>query len=433
MKRESRKTRFVTFTVLIVFLLLATTQPVQATSGPREAQGVVVDRDGNPVQGAVLTFTPADAANKQPVTAKTNKKGRFFINLFSDKGDNFNIAIEAEGFLPVAVFLESRTVNKVLLGDSITKEIKYGQNLPEIFIRPLGKGEVKITLAPAADVLAAAQAEAAEVAAKEAAKKPAVQPQKDPWAEALALAADGDLADAVPFFAEAIEKKPDDLERRETFAKVLYQLDRHDDAVAQATMAVDLAPQSVGPRMVIYSSHVARGDLDAAKTVLEEARTIAPENLNVLEQMGYIADQQGDTAAAIEAYEQIVGISAGNADVWARLGDLYAEMGESAKSEAAYERVGELDPEGAHRVFFNIGALIMNRSSRTEEDTRKAIDAFRKAIQVKPDYAEAHKQLAFALLGTGDRSGAKMELQAYVLHAPDAPDAEQMKNLAEAM
>ncbi len=126
-------------------------------------------------------------------------------------------------------------------------------------------------------------------------------------------------------------------------------------------------------------------------------------------------------------------IEVGKADAWARLGDLYAGIGKSAKSEAAYERVGELDPEGAHRVFFNIGALIMNRTSRTDAETRKAIDAFRKAIQAKADYAEAHKQLAFALLGTGDRSGAKTELLAYVQHAPNAPDAEQMKNLADAL
>ena len=215
MNLETRKTPAVRFTALIAFLLVVTTLPVQATSGPREAQGVVLDGEGNPVQGAILTFTPADSANKQPVTAKTNKKGRFFINLFSDKGDNFAIAIQAEGFLPVEVFLESRNVNRVLIGDPITKKLKYGQSIPEIYIRPLGQGEVRITLAPEADVLAVAQAEAAAVAAKENAAKEAAQPQKDPWAEALALAADGDLGDAVPFFEEAIEKKPDDMERRD--------------------------------------------------------------------------------------------------------------------------------------------------------------------------------------------------------------------------
>jgi tetratricopeptide (TPR) repeat protein len=433
MNLETRKTPAVRFAIPIVLLLVAATLPVQATSGSRDARGEVLDSEGNPVQGAIITFTPADSANKTPVTAKTNKKGRFFINLFSDKGDNFDIAIEAEGFLPVEVFLESRNVNRTLVGDPITKQLKYGQSIPEIYIRPLGTGEVNITLAPEAEIVAAAQAAAAEVAAKETAKKEAVKVQQDPWAEALALASDGDLTDAVPFFEKAIEKKPDDLERRETFAKVLYQLGRHEDAVEQATKAVELAPQSVGPRMVIYSSHVARGDLDAARAVLDEARAIAPENLNVLEQVGYIAEQQGDTEAAIEAYEQVVEISAAKADVWARLGDLYAGIGESAKSEAAYVRVGDLAPEGAHQVFFNIGALIMNRSTRTEEETSKAIDAFRKAIEVKPDYAQAHKQLAFALIGAGDTSGAKIELQAYVQHAPDAPDAAQMKSLAEAM
>ncbi|NIM02493.1 MAG: tetratricopeptide repeat protein [Acidobacteria bacterium] len=297
-------------------------------------------------------------------------------------------------------------------------------------------GEVNITLAPEAELMAAAQAEAQAEAAAKAAEEggtEAEQPQRDPWAEALSLAQDGDLSEAVPFFEEAVEKKPDDLERRETFAKVLYQLERHDEAVVQASKAVELAPQSVSPRLVIYSSHVSRGDFEAAKAVLEEAQAIAPDNLQVIEQMGYVADQQGDTDGAIAAYERLVGLSDINADAWARLGDLYASKGESAKSEAAYERVGALDPEGAHRVFFNIGALIMNRADRSPEEVQKAIEAFRKAIQVKPDYAQAHKELGLALLGTGDRAGAKAGLLAYVQHAPDAPDAAQMKSLAEAM
>ena len=417
--------------IVVVFVLVA--NPVSAAGGARDAQGIVLDQDGNPVVGAQITFTPVDSANKQPVITKTSKKGRFFVNLFSDRGDDFSIAIEAEGYLPVEVFLESRTVNRVLLGAPITKAIKYGQNLPDIFIRPLGTGEVKITVAPAADVQAEAQAVAQAVAVEEGGTKAPAQAQQDPWDEALSIAADGDLADAVPFFEKAIEKKPEDLERREAFAKVLYQLDRHADAVEQAEKAVELAPQSLGPRMVIYSAHVASGDLDAAEATLAKAHEIAPDNLDVVEQMAYVADQKGDLGAAIAVYEEFVAVNDTHADVWARLGDLYAKSGDSARSEAAYEKVGALDPEGAHSVFFNIGALIMNRSSRTDAETQKAINAFRKAIEVKPDYAEAHKQLAFALLGSGDRGGAKSELQAYVEYAPDAPDAEQMKNLAAAL
>ena len=84
-------------------------------------------------------------------------------------------------------------------------------------------------------------------------------------------------------------------------------------------------------------------------------------------------------------------------------------------------------------MFFNLGALLMNKRDRTEEDTTRAIEAFRKAVELKPDYGQARKQLAFALLGTGDRAGAKAELEAYVAAAPDAPDSAQMKALIESL
>ena len=40
---------------------------------------------------------------------------------------------------------------------------------------------------------------------------------------------------------------------------------------------------------------------------------------------------------------------------------------------------------------------------------------------------------AFALLGTGDRAGAKTELEAYVALAPNAPDSQQMKALIQSL
>ena len=94
-----------------------------------------------------------------------------------------------EGMLPTYVRLESRSVNRVLVGDPQEKNLKYGQSLPNISIRPLGEGIVNLTLAPEADVMAAAQAEAQAVAAAEGGEGgEAAAPTKDPWDEALALA-----------------------------------------------------------------------------------------------------------------------------------------------------------------------------------------------------------------------------------------------------
>jgi Flp pilus assembly protein TadD len=123
----------------------------------------------------------------------------------------------------------------------------------------------------------------------------------------------------------------------------------------------------------------------------------------------------------------VVEVAPDDTEAWMSLGDLYAASGDTAKSEQAYQRVIELEPANAHQIFFNLGALIINNPNRTDADSQKAIAAFRKAVELKPDYAQAHKQLAFALLGVGDRAGAKAALESYVELAPDAPDAAQMR------
>jgi tetratricopeptide (TPR) repeat protein len=324
----------------------------------------------------------------------------------------------------------------VLVGDPEDKKLKYGQSLPNIFIRPLGEGIVSLTLAPESEVMAAAQETMNAIAAAataEAAATPSAAPARDAWDQALSLAGDGDYSEAVPFFEKAIEKQPEEYDRRETFAKVLYQLERFDDAQAQAQAAVAINPNAISPRMVMYSSYISQKAYDDAKRVLNEAREIAPENLNVLEQLAYVSLKQNNKKEAISSYEQIVALDAEKTDAWIQLGDLYAQTGQSDKSEQAFEKVSELAPDDAHQVFFNIGALLVNKADRTDADMKKAIDSFSKAIELKPDYGEAHKQLAFALLGTGDTAGAKAALKQYVAVAPNAPDAAQMKSLADAM
>jgi len=148
-----------------------------------------------------------------------------------------------------------------------------------------------------------------------------------------------------------------------------------------------------------------------------------------LQQMAYVADEAGDIDAAIEANEGVVAVDPQNTDAWMALGDLYAGTGQLEKSEQAYERVVELAPDNAHQIFYNLAALLSNKPDRTDAENRKAIDLLNRAMELKPDYAQAHKQLAFLQLGVGDRASARDSLEHYLQLAPDAPDAENMQNL----
>jgi tetratricopeptide (TPR) repeat protein len=405
-----------------------------------EASGQVLDTDGNPVVGAELTFIPRGNTALE-YTGKTNKKGRYFVpGLFTPvEGDRWDVTIEAEGYLPVEVTIENRTVNRILIGDIETLALKPKQQVPPLNIRPLGHCKVDFKLASEAEVMAQARAEAqaaAQAAAAEAGTgkegAPAV-PQKDPYDEALSLANAGDLESSVPFFEKALKREPDDLGRREAYAGVLYRLHRYDEARAAAQQAIELDPQTVDARMVLYSVAVAEQDLPAAKATLLEAREVAPDNVRVLEQLAWVASESGETDEAIAAYESLTELDPENSNAWLSLGDLYAASGQLEKSEAAFQRMTEIDPEGAHRVFFNLGALMMNKQDRSEADTQKAITAFRKATEIKPDYAQAYRELALALLQVGDTKGAADNLAEYVALAPEAPDAASMQALIKSL
>lgn len=419
------------FVPLLLVALLACA-PALAAPGAVEASGKVEDAEGNPVAGAVVTFAPEDNPEAEYST-KTNKKGRYFLaGMYSSQGDMWTAKIEAEGMLPVEVVIESRTANRVLVGDTQTKKLEAGSKIPAFPIRKLGSAKLDFKLAPEEEVLAQARHEAEAAAAAEGGTAK-VQPQRDPWDEALQLASAGDLDGSIALFEKAVKDKPQDAERHEAIAKVLYQLERHDDAEASAQKAVELAPERVGAHMVLYSVHVARGDLDQARETLEQADQAAPGDVRVLEQLAYLAGETGDSAAAISAYERVAEADPTNTNAWMSLGDLYAAAGQNDKSEAAYQRVIELDPGNAHQIFFNLGALIINKPNRSEAETRKAINAFRKALEIKPDYAQAHKQLAFALLGVGDRAGARDSLEHYIQSAPNAPDTAQMQQLVKTL
>ncbi len=416
---------------ILVLLAAAAVAPALAAPATSDVMGTVVDKNGQPLADVVLRFQPV--GGETPYEGKTNKKGKFWIaGMFNPTPDDrWKIEVVAPGWLPVSMHVESRNVNRQLMGEPYTTKIKAGGPIPEVKIRPLGTATIDLTFASEAEVQAEQQAEAAAAAASAAAAAP--KPAEDVWNEALTLAASGDTAGSIPLFQKAVEEKPDDAERHRTLAKVLYQSGEAARAVPEAARAVELEPDRLENRLVLVKCQLEQGDRAAAKQSLAAARQQFPTETRLLHQSAALAAEDGDTAGAIQSYEAITAMDAQDADAWVSLGDLYARSGQLAKSEAAFERVVTLDPSKAPQLFYNIGALALNKPDRTSADLQKAITALKRAIELKPDYLQAHKQLGFALLGTGDRAGAKAELQEYVRLAPSAPDVAQIQALLKSL
>jgi tetratricopeptide (TPR) repeat protein len=403
--------------------MLATSVAPLAQTGMSTGRGQITDRDGNPIVGAVVSFAPKSSPDRV-YTGESNKKGKYNVSgMFTAvERDMWLVWVEVEGLVAVEATVELRTGNNVLTGDIRTIKLKPGQK-PELPIRPLGSAKIDWVLATP-DQVAQAQAPAA---APSQTAKPAT-PQRDPWAAALQAANDGDLIDSVELFEEAIEDEPESAERRRAFAQVLYQMQDLGRAEVEANKAIELDPDAVESHLVLYSVAVASGDMTKAGEALSTAKAIDPDNPDLLRQMAFVASETGDRAGELAAYEQIIAANPEDVEAWLSLGDLYAKSGDTQKSRQAYERVTELDPANAHQIFFNLGALQTNAGN-----VDKAVEAYRKAIEIKPDYALAHKELAFALVGLGNRSEAAEHLARYVELAPDAADAAQMQALIKSL
>ncbi len=88
------------------------------------------------------------------------------------------------------------------------------------------------------------------------------------------------------------------------------------------------------------------------------------------------------------------------------LGTAYAALGRRADAERLFREAIELRPNHA-RAHFNLAALVV-KDGRAEE----ALGELRRALESDPDFAEAHDALGRLLLLRGERQAAAFHLRA---------------------
>jgi Flp pilus assembly protein TadD len=409
--------------LVLVFVCLCAGPPTRAAA-TSEAMGTVVDAQGNPVEGAVITFVNAADENSK-YEAKTDKKGKYFAAglLYTPPGE-WKVSVRADGFVPSKIKVESKTQSALV---ARFEDAMRADGTPELVpIRPFGDARIDFTLIPADQAPAAGpRAPSAGGAASGGAT--------DPIAKAAERVAQGDLQGSVEYFEKAIEGKPDDIEFRMEYARVLFKLEKLPEAEAQAKKAAELAPGAPGPNRLLASIYYATDRLDLADAAINKERQISPKDPAVLALVAQLADDMGHTDEAVEANEAIVAIDPKNSTAWLSLGDLYTRQGKADKSEEAFRKVTELDPSGAYQTFYNIGTVILNKPSPTPAETRKAVEAFRKAVEIKPDYAAAYKQLAYALLSAGELEQARSAMEKFVELEPDSADAKNFREVLKGL
>jgi len=136
---------------------------------------------------------------------------------------------------------------------------------------------------------------------------------------------------------------------------------------------------------------------------------------------------------AVENYNKALELKPDDAGMHNNLALTFAKMKKFPESKGELEKAAAIDPAGAGKYYYNLGAILTNTGQ-----TDAALEAFKTAIEKDPNYADAHYQYAVALSSkmqtTADGKvipppGMKEALEKYLTLKPDGPYAEGAKGL----
>lgn len=394
--------------------------------------GLVVDQGGEPVKGIQILLSQNMEKELRPMKVKTNKKGMFVYPRVEFFQDGYRLAIESDEYYIREFQLRTRRGTGEIWQDDAGRLTPDTQEVLPVLRYRGANATVYLKLGRIADYAAAPPPQQRE---QQAAAAQPVKPQRElslaeQADEALAL---GDVRTAADLLAKALEESPEDADLRWRRAEVLADAGDTAGALREARAVLERQPERAGARLAMAGWMDRAGQLSSAIPLLEQQRELTPDDTAVLKALvgAYEqADRAQDARAALERWAEL---APSNPEALLGLADVATREGDFAKAEELYERLAQTDPDSADRMYVNVGIAIMNKRSLTTADRERAVTAFEKGLEINPDYARAHFEMAMALLGVNRLGEARGHFARFVELAPDDPRAAQAKSIMEAL
>jgi tetratricopeptide (TPR) repeat protein len=142
-------------------------------------------------------------------------------------------------------------------------------------------------------------------------------------------------------------------------------------------------------------------------------------------------DQQAALAKAIGAYQKAIELKADAPEYHNNYALALAGEKKFPEAQAELQKAAQLDPSNGGKYYYNLGAVLVNTGQLDP-----AGDAFKKAIELDPTYADAYFQYGITLMGKATTgadgkmipvAGTAEAFNKYLELAPNGRDAETAK------
>jgi tetratricopeptide (TPR) repeat protein len=148
-------------------------------------------------------------------------------------------------------------------------------------------------------------------------------------------------------------------------------------------------------------------------------------------------EQEAAIAKSLEAWEKVVSMMPNDPAYHNNYGLALAKAKKFAEATAELEKAAAIDPAGAGKYYYNLGAVLVNTGQLEE-----AGQAFKKAIEADPNYAPAQYQYGVYLVSKATTTpdgqvvpppGTREAFEKYLALEPNGPFAESAKGMLQTL
>jgi len=205
----------------------------------------------------------------------------------------------------------------------------------------------------------------------------------------------GRFADAIKYFAKALELKPDYDLAVVNMANAYRRMGNDAAALAGYEHYLTIDPKNGHVRYLVGEIYMDRGDIAKAEVNFKEALAIDRHVVAARNALGAIAFQRGDVTTAEREIRASLEAKPDLRLAHYNLALIAEQRGDTATAEAEYKKELEMH-EHSFKAAFNLGRLYERTGN-----TNARLAALKQSIEANPTFAEGHFYLAQAYLETG--------------------------------
>ncbi|MDE1181188.1 tetratricopeptide repeat protein [Paraburkholderia sp.] len=211
----------------------------------------------------------------------------------------------------------------------------------------------------------------------------------------LVAAALGQPDAAHAYYLRALRLQPAFADAHNNLGVLLQSQRLYDDAAHHYQSALDIDPSHIDAHLNLGTTLAKLERHDEALACYANALSLDPRSASAYFNAGNCFDDIGDADAAIVHFRRAIAIQPDFAEAHVNLGSVIGKRGDYAQAELHYRDALALKRSPTHLVC--VGASLAAQGRVDDEEA-----FYRAALELDPGHADAHQNLAWALLRRGD-------------------------------